>query len=214
MIFLLAAGIWLAQAIYRAYVKPVSQGEQGGPPRPAPARGPPKDIRDFLAEIRGEARSETEPGSPEVATSRPPQPASHGESPEETASRPQRTESDRRGPRPVRERPSRPSPASPAFPAREVRPPPAPEVDPVTAPGSVHAYFENLTRQEADVRAKQVAKKERTRQRMARATGSLRADGGPRTPIIPSLGLSLRDAVLAQVILGPPRCRGRQYRRK
>jgi hypothetical protein len=223
IIVMAMAAIWLARAIYQAYVKPVSKAEGDGSRAGEPARPLERNLREFLAEIREQAANKAAGPRPHAPSPPPAQaPARELRAPP---------------PRPVVKAPQPRPEREPAPSAREAvaQPPPleAEEI-PAAAPVSVHDYLEGLGQSEVAGRAKPPKKKERSKRRrpaeagafpsssaLSLSSSSVSVSRGPLSSsrdspplLIPGLRLSLRDAVLSQVILGPPRCRERRFRRR
>ncbi|MBI4606907.1 MAG: hypothetical protein HY721_33505 [Planctomycetes bacterium] len=208
LIMVLAVGGLIVQLLYRSFVRPVARPPAGAPRPAAPARG----IKDFLEEIRRAAR---EAAGEEEAPGRGGAPGEGGVPREGGA--PRRAE----GPAPeaAREAP----PAAPRPAARRERPqaprreePPQRERLPEAADErpekTVQEHIDELWPEPPQPAPREPAPGEDVRTR--RLVGSAEAPGSTtrsrRAAVLSGLGLDLGHAILAQVVLGPPRCRERR----
>ena len=232
-IILGGVAIYVIQLLIRSFARPTAPPEQE-PAKPASAA--PRALREFIDELRREAQrqapdraGERRTGAEPAAAAPPPPAEEHrrgmGSAPSET----EKSSSAQRSapatpPAPVppplvelkpREAmaPSHSStsgrregaPSAPERPLGSKRrreaaaaPPPPP---PVPAVG-IHAYIEALARRGSSSESGS-GRKGGARSAASKRLGSATAQGR-----MPKLGITLRDALIAQVVLGPPLCRG------
>ena len=203
------------QVLYKAFVRPLQSAEerrrqQGG------GKDPIQEVRDFLAELRGEKVSRA-PSSPERKREGEWEVVWQAldEEPEKPSSPPARNRGEEKGEESV-------SPSKEAIEA-----PKRPALPSVREAGEdpgrhVHEYLENLANQVVqDIpelpTAPPISQQAETNieKRFASKQGrraQVRMDR--RTPLQLPFGVTLRDALLANVVLGPPRCRQRGPRPK
>ncbi len=221
IVLLLIVGFWIVRILYQSFVKPLARREAGDPigrnrPRPpaeeggllgeeddreaaddrdatrsreaAGDRAPARDIRSFLEEIRMAGNIPLPvpaAGSPESSTP-PSGPTGSPFSGTFVQQAPAAENPVHEGPRKRRGGSARRDRGAPRG------APPSPLPAGSGHGESIHEYLDSLAER-------------------GRAPGPV--SGGRIVPVIPGLGASLKDAMLAQVILGPPRCRQRRYRR-
>jgi chemotaxis protein histidine kinase CheA len=214
---LIFVGVWIMNVLFRALGKASRKVEEAR--RRGETRAPVKDIREFLKEIRGEA--------PAAPAARPPAEARHhrqegGERARERREAPPWREAASRG--------RRTAPPAPEPTAAEARTIPREPIAPEQPRKSVHEYLEEAARQAASAEEAELAgmlaaeagapESPETGRRplsaleesLARKFGEAHtveespAPAAVRAEVLPG-GFTLRQAVLAQTILGPPRAR-------
>jgi hypothetical protein len=220
--------IAFVQVLYKAFVRPLQSAEEERRRQLGRGKTPPRDIRDFLAEIRGEkaARGPAEPLSPEK---------NEGEwevvwqAPDEEVPRPASP--------PPRSRAQEMPEGSDLFPWQAVespkKAPPSPQSsrraeDIEGSQRHVHEYLESLAHEARG--AQEGPPGQQAPEASSESTGAplkgqvetnmekrlaLKYGKKPRAPAdrraVPRLlfGTTLREAWLANVVFGPPRCRRR-----
>jgi hypothetical protein len=221
VIFVFFAGAAIVQVIFRALAKTPKQplAPREGMPQAGLQEKAVKSVRDFLKEIRAAAEKGADEGR-QRESRKVPVPSEGQVLVWETVEEPKvapraqpadsrgkgKEQGSRRSDRDRKRAEGRSSAGRPTAPMAEVK--------------GVHEYLQDLAHREGDTQEPalapagespaaglETAREMNLRGRSARVTRTL-----PRPEGLVG-GLSIRDAMLAQVILGPPRCRGRHARR-
>jgi len=229
LFILLLVGGSIVKMLYNAFGKTRPRA----PPGPQGGTKPALDLRDFLEEVRrqstGEGAGKARGGGREARPAAAPEAPAREEEPQWEVLEPQ---------------PERPQPAAPPARATEEaqqrgqtakaeerhrkrarkkrqeqrgavkrdssKPTPVAEE---REDRHIHEYFEKLSATTTQVPRDQAWGGREGSRSVASSRGVADHDAR-KFPPLPVLGCSLREAVIAQVILSPPRCRQRSYRRR